>query len=197
MGDLVSKEGGRRQWLAFVRSVGSAGGVSFIPLPTLSGNPPSDAEHRDASSSPNHPSSLPEPPLHVSLCSCQLVKLPPPPLLPRVPRSIQYQPSATRIELPPSQPSLHPDVFFLFLRLHVPRVLSQPSSFPFFFSFVLNGFEGWYFLGEGYLFIHILEYLFAYLSILMQLILLSSQSSLFHLGCNFIYIREKEKIAAS
>lgn len=65
----------------------------------------------------------------------------------------------------------------------------------FFFSFVLNGFEGWYFLGEGYLFIHILEYLFAYLSILMQLIVLSSRESVS--PCNFIYIREKEKIAAS
>lgn len=135
-------------------------------------------------------------PRSTSLCALVNLSNYPLPLLPRVPRSIQYQPSATRIELPPSQPSLHPDVFFLFLRLHVPRVLSQPSSFPsFFFSFVLNGFEGWYFLGEGYLFIHILEYLFAYLSILMQLIVLSSRESVS--PCNFIYIREKEKIAAS
>lgn len=114
--------GGRRQRLAFVRSVGSARGVSFIPLPTLSGNPPSDAEHRDASSSPNHPSSLPEPPLHVSLCSCQLVKLPPPPSPTVCLAASNTNPSANRIELPPRS------------------LLSTPMSSSFSFG---STFQGW------------------------------------------------------
>lgn len=117
-GDLVSKEeqGEKAEALAFVRRRGSAGGVSFIPLPTLSGNnpPSSDAEHRDAS----------KPPLPTSLCA--LVNLSNhPPLFP----SACLAASNTN----PSERST--SLFFLFLRFHrcSNRAFSTLFSPSFFF----------------------------------------------------------------
>lgn len=197
MGDLVSKEGGEgRGWPLFAASDPPEGSLSSLYLPypatlrpTLSiATPPLHQTTPLPFRNPRSTSlcalvNLSNYPLPLSYLVCLAASNtnPRPPGSSFPPRNLLSTPMSSSFSFGSMFQgcSLNPLPFHLF----------------FFFSFVLNGFEGWYFLGEGYLFIHILEYLFAYLSILMQLIVLSSRESVS--PCNFIYIREKEKIAAS